>query len=446
MPLVNENNPFIKFPGEVEENVQILPDDYKHSVVDTKKMPLASLLVHIEGIPARMDYYSQTLSSDDELHDYNPTYSGPDQQYHLIKDVEMKLQGGLNSSFSDEENRVTITGSALTYPGLKPNQGDVIILDIGDGRAGQFTVTNVTQRSMYKNTLYEIDFALREIMTAEIEYTLNENVIKTSYFDKDFLTYGQNPVITTKARYLKGRLEQAKKDILGSWAIEFYSYKIQSIQVPTKHGIVYDPFITNLMVNTFGSEGHPILSKVNTYNTGSQVLDGYLDIWNAIIKGEEYILQTAFNKYKLVDTRRNLRGNIYLRPIRFSAITHVLLPHIRHGSTQDPLNVFKYSVGGSLIDSGTITQEMLNERVEKGIDTPSDDEPLSYVASQNLYDLNGEGLSAIEEEVRRYFKQLPVDHDKILLYVDNRHLLTPLERFYLMPLCLLMLIHCLRSM
>lgn len=446
MPLPNEYNPFTQKPEPPVYEIKIAPEEYKHAIVNSAEIPIDSLIMQLDGMPVKLDYYSQVLGKHDEIEDYNSTYNGPDQQYHLIKNVEMKLQAPLASSFADEENRVTITGSAITYPGLKANVGDIIILDIGDGRAGLFTVNFVAQKSIYKNAVYEIEFTLKDILTKSIEDRLNSNVVETSYFEKDFLTYGQNPVISSNTAQVKNQIQSAITQVLGSWVIEFYSYQIQTIRVPTRQGVVFDPFIVNMMINTFGSRAHPLLAEVNNYNCGQEALSGYLDIWNAILKGESYILKTAFTKYKLVSARAGLDGNVYLRPVRFSGITHILLPHVAKESIQDPLNVFKYPLGDLLVDIDPLTPEQIEARLEAGISAPQIAGDRNYVISANSYKMDGAGGSPLEQQLINYFKNSPVNHSTILKYVDNRDLLSPLERFYLMPLCLLMLIHCLRSL
>lgn len=445
MPLVHENNPFNQAPKDPTFEIKIAPDEYKHAIVDTKEIPIDSLVVHIEGMPIKVDYYSQVLGKDDELQDYNDTYSGPDQQYQLIKNVEMKLQAPLSSSFDDNENRVTITGNALTYPGLKPNMGDVLILDVGDGRAGMFTVSEVGQKSIYKNTIYEISFMLKDILTNTLEKKLNDNVVSTNYFNKDFLLYGQNPVISSAAFQARQLIETGIKETLGSWVVEFFSYDIQTMRVPTATGVVYDPFITNLVVNAFGTNGHPALAQVQLYGIGSNVLDGYLDIWSAIIRGEKYILKAAFKEYRLIPVGL-FRSNVYLRSIKYSGITHVLMPHISNPSSKDPLDVLKYTSGLLLTDSGRLTQEMVDKRTELRIEAPRLSGSESYLMSRGAYKLDGSPLTRFEQEMMNYFTDIPVNHHTILDYVNNRDLLTPLERFYLMPACLLMLIHCLRSL
>ena len=62
--------------------VQVADAAYRHSVVDVKSTPLAALLTHIEGATWVVDYYSQVLSADEELSEYQPGQLPPYQQLY----------------------------------------------------------------------------------------------------------------------------------------------------------------------------------------------------------------------------------------------------------------------------------------------------------------------------------------------------------------------------
>ena len=58
MPLVTESNPFNKAPKEPTYNAEVSGPEYRHSIVDSDKVPIDSLLTHIEGMSWTVDYYS----------------------------------------------------------------------------------------------------------------------------------------------------------------------------------------------------------------------------------------------------------------------------------------------------------------------------------------------------------------------------------------------------
>lgn len=444
MPLVNESVPFNQGPKEPVYSAEITGPEYRHAIVDSAKVPLDSLLTHIEGMSWTVDYYSQVLGADEELSDYNPSDIGPYQQYQKIKRYEVKLQGELSTSFDDTQNRATVTGTAITYPKLKPNKGDIIVGDIGDGRAGRFTITQVSQKSIFNNTCYEIDFELASILNRQEADVLDEHVVKTGYFDRDFLLYGQNPVLVSEEYELRNRLLKTIDEVLGSWLAEFYSYEIQSIQVPDQMGIVFDPFLTTTMVKVFGSNDHPLFSKISLYNCNELALSSYTDIWSALLKGESYILKMAFTKCQLVHTR-HFTNNVHLRGIRFSNIDYVVMPAIDGPSGSDPLDVLKYDTGLSLGNSDTTPPVDVDNATPPKLVVPDMVGTNTYVLSNAGYNLEDTPLGSLEQQVQNYFQNEKLNPNLVFKYTDQRDTLTPLERFYLMPVCLFMMMIMLRE-
>lgn len=444
MPLVTESNPFNKAPKEPTYNAEVSGPEYRHSIVDSDKVPIDSLLTHIEGMSWTVDYYSQILGADDEVNDYNPSELGPYQQYQKIVKYEVKLQGDLSSSFDSAQNRANVTGTAITYPKLKPNKGDVLVGDIGDGRAGRFTVTNVTQKSIFNNSVYEIDFELASILTRNETEILDSHVVKTVYFDRDFLLFGQNPLLVSEEYQLKTRLDKTISEVLSSWLSEFYSYEIQSIQVPQINKIVFDPFLTLAMVRVFGTRDHPVFAKLSMYNCDEQTFSNYTDIWSAFISGEEYILKMAFSKYQLVHVKQ-FSNNIHLRGIRFSNIDYVVMPAISGPSLSDPLDVLGFDSGVSLDVSGADVPDEDKEPVVDGLGAPSMIDTNQYVVSKDCYELEDKQETDIEQQICNYFQGEKLNPSKIFRYTDERDKLDPLERFYLMPACLFMMMVLLRE-
>lgn len=447
MPLVGESNPFNKGPQDPIFNAEVSGPEYRHSIVDSEKIPLDSLLTHIEGMSWTVDYYSQVLGADEELNDYNPSEQGPYQQYQKIVRYEVKLQSDLSSSFDDTQNRASVTGTAITFPKLTPNKGDVLIGDIGDGRAGRFTVTRVSQKSIFNNTVYEIDFELASIMTRAETDKLDEHVVKTVYFDRDFLLYGQNPMLVSEEYKLRTRLQDTIDEVLGSWLAEYYSYEIQSIQVPQSGMTVFDPFLVTAMVKVFGTSNHPLFTKISLYNCDELALSSYTDIWSALLRGEDYILKMAFTRYQLIHTRQ-FTNNIHLRGIRFSNIDYVVMPAVGRTSISDPLGVLEFDTEHHFSASDANVPVIPVEPVVPPVDAlsaPSMVGTSQYVFSKDCYGLTDGPVTGIEQQIRNYFQREKLSPKEIFKYTDKRNTLTPLQRFYLMPACLFMMMVLLRE-
>ena len=188
--------PIVQLPANPPRASQAKPNpitittpDYRHSIVDSRVTPSSALLTYIEGMSWYVDYYSQVLGGDEELSEFQPGQIAPYQQYHLIHRYELKLQDSLSTNINDESGLAEITGSAIIYPFMMPNTGDAFIADIGDGRAGQFTITSVTPKSIFKQTCYEINFQLSRMVDAELVELLATHVVKTSHYERDYVLY-----------------------------------------------------------------------------------------------------------------------------------------------------------------------------------------------------------------------------------------------------------------
>ena len=177
---------------------QIEPKEHKSVVVDTKYTPLSNLIVHVEGAKWKVDYYKQVLDRDSSLAGHNPTKQAPYQQYHCIHEYILKVSSPLSTTQEDETKAMRVTGSATCYPPLVANVGDMFVADIGDGRSGIFQITNSEKKSIFKESVYEINYALVDYATGDRLNDLNKKVVKDSYFLMDYLEHGQNPLLSNE--------------------------------------------------------------------------------------------------------------------------------------------------------------------------------------------------------------------------------------------------------
>ena len=181
-------------PLETPRTLSVADKEFKHSIVDTKIEPLNSLITHVEGASRIVDWYSQILSVSEEPQKYSASLLPHLQQYRLIKDLEIK-QSDFSFNFDDANQEAHATGTATLYPPIIPNYGDMFIADIGNGQVGFFTVSRVEKKSIFKQACFEVEYALERILdnVGEVD-VINQKVVETYYFIKDFILYGQNPL------------------------------------------------------------------------------------------------------------------------------------------------------------------------------------------------------------------------------------------------------------
>ena len=172
-----------------------VPVEMKTALVQTRFQPRQSLLTMVQGSILIIDLFPQLLGTSDAAKIQQQELDAPWQQYNLIKDMEVRLQGDFSFSPNDETAGRLVTGEFIMYPGIVPNIGDMFLADAGDGRRGVFTFTKATPLSYYQQTCYSVQFQLLATNDARREADLMKKVVETFHFVADFVRFGKNPIL-----------------------------------------------------------------------------------------------------------------------------------------------------------------------------------------------------------------------------------------------------------
>lgn len=265
--------------------IQITNPSFKHPIVVSKEKPLSAFLVNITGQIQVVDYYSQVLGRDSEVSSPELGQEAIYQQYRLIKNLEIKFDGALSSSTDTQDQEMTVSGRGYLYPYLKPNKGDLFLMDLGNGMGGRFTVEEVEQKYLQKETIYEITFTLAKLINEEDFNNIQRKVIETLHFVKDFMLYGQNPIIVDSDFIKLNTAKQTFKGVLSSFIDEFYSTRFGTIVVPTNGmGGIYDTFATKAFLQVMDISDDRRVAAVQEFN--SSEIDQYYEtsIWTILIR------------------------------------------------------------------------------------------------------------------------------------------------------------------
>ena len=435
-------------PPAQKYGAELTSPEYKHAVVSSKAQDLSSLITMISGSSYNVDYYSQVLGSSEEPRAYDPSQSKTQQQYLRIENYELKLQGGLNDSITPEDGRLTATGTAITYPYLTPNVGDMFIGDIGDGRAGMFALTEVQKKTRFKQTCYEINFILMDIVDAEIETGINSKVVKETHFVKDFIKFGQDPMLVDD-RFNEGKeITEAIEHLLTDYLGEFFSYNYETLLVPSGTSAVYDPFMTKIILTLFDAYEHPMLSRISQLNTDDARFSKYLDIWTVLLRQSARMLDTCFTSVNILPTRTFSR-NPFLRTIAFSGIDLIVLPITNNVPIDDVLGFSDVSVvplnTPSATDTASSTQDSTVSNTEHTV--PNVENTLGYVFTPEFYATPkaGPGQSDFENTVKAYLNEEHFDYKVLIQFYEDSDKWSRFQRFYLIPVLMILLIYKQRS-
>lgn len=441
------NNPVNTVPEYTKHTGKLTDQDWKHSVVHSRDYDISSLLTTISGFSYNVDYYSQLLGSGDEPRPFDPAQQEVFQQYHKIENYELKLQGSISQNFDTEANRMTTQGSALTYPHLIPNVGDAFIGDIGDGKAGLFTVFEALKKTRFKQTTYEIQFELSYVVDKSLFDTIEGRTVLTSYFDRDYIKFGMDPVLSSE-RYNAGKLlKSAIQELLAEYLSEFYSYEYSTLLVPSANKGVYDPFVVDIMLTLFDMGDHPLLAKISRLNTDESQFKKYISIWSILIRQQPALIDNCFSEVQVTPAKAFGR-NPQLRTVAYSGIDLIVMPITRNLSVDDHLGLSKTLIGTRNTASATDSiRKPLDAEQEPLMSIPAVEGSPQYIFTQNFY----EGIvptpeqSEFENLIKRYLAKEHLDHRQILGFFNSRDYWTPFERFYLVPVLLILMIYKQRS-
>lgn len=461
MPIVNlpPNPPEILVTPK--SGVALTSPSYKHSIVDSKVTPHASLITYIEGSNFYGDWYSQIVSSDEELSEYQPNQLLPYQQYHLIKGLQTKLQDSLSFSNDPETNVLSITGTLRLHPHLKPNRGDVFIADVGDGRAGQFTVTEATQLSMFKETCYEVQITLARWVTQELNDNINLRVVKTSFFYGDYLLYGQNPIVAEESIIAQRTLTELEKDLFALFNKQFFSLNFRTYMVPGQLGPTYDSYVTRTLLKIYDVNDHPNLLKLKVINVDGLPYVFEYNVFDAIIFRERAKLAEAFKEFWLLNTGC-FSNHVNFKSIYFSGIHYTVAAKDNVSNVDDEYTLHNYMVGINLRDLGDFSIDLASALYVNSIDDflypgeealpngsvyLSDEVPLihaissntSYVFSQSFYNNDYTGFSKLEHLVSTYIDTGDINRTVLYAFCRSVREWGRLEKFFYIPVLLILL-------
>lgn len=262
--------------------------EYKHSIVTSQEAPIGAILAHIEGSSWVVDYYAQMKASNEEPKEYDSNQSKLNQQYHLIYNLELKSQSQ-DPETEDVTNRVNMNGTAVVYAGVIPNVGDVIISDIGAGKAGRSTVTRVDKKQYMMKTVYELDYTLVEIIDKEITLThLDSYVVKKSVFNKDLITFNTDPLIIKEDYDDFLEAQDVEAELIDDFLKEFFSQELSTFAVPGygKNKVTYDPYVVEAFREVVNVDEHPLMQRLKTVNL-NELREVYsFSIWPVLLHPE----------------------------------------------------------------------------------------------------------------------------------------------------------------
>lgn len=472
MPLVIPEDDAIVQPKP--SPVVIAKPQYKGITVDTKKVPIESLLSHVEGSSWTVNYYSQVLDLDSGTAGQGLGVNAVHQQYNLIKGLELKVTSPLVTTQDSETKSLTVSGSAIIYPFVIPNEGDMFLADIGDGKEAVIQINNVVRLSVFQQTCHSIDYVVVDYSTDERRRDFDDKTVRTYYYERDFLLHGQNPLLFEEDYNIVQYLRKKYRFVADNYFKTFFSREYSTLLVPLQLTPTYDHFLTKSVLNAFTTWDSQEVRYIKRLNVQDDLTLNATSIWDVIFNKDPSLLNSCFTQVGKVYSHEFSPEPMY-EGIRFSGIKEVIYP-------VDPLVTvdYSYTKPNKLVSASELTVpatsmksigSYLAQLREKTLDDYIDDElngfysemevdlgrhgPLInpsmknnyYVLSEDFYKNNQESgkQSKLEICIRQYLNDQAINYNTVKQLCDEIPAWNPLDQFYYTPIVLVLMNSIIKS-
>lgn len=336
--------------------VNVAPPEYKGVTVDTYKQQLSSIMIYVEGSSWITEYYSQVLGENNELNPLQPNLPAPYQQYTRIKQFELKVTDPLQHSQNSDNNEMEVVGGATIASGVIPNVGDMFLADIGDGREGVFTITTSDKKTIFNTAVYTVNYVLTGYNGSEKRFELNNKVVKEVYYRKDFINYGQNPIIIEEDVLNVERINKYLSDFKNYYFSRFFSNNFSTLILPNQDITIYDPFLVKAVTSLFDNNEHPILQKIRYLNIEGDTALKQNTIWTALLNVDKVFLTNAVKEMWGISTNYWSQYPL-LKTIRFSGITEVIYPKFPLSDVNNQYISGPDIIGDPIMDSDRMDED-----------------------------------------------------------------------------------------
>ncbi len=449
----------------IQTSVTSEAESFQSVTVDDAITPISSLIGYVEGAPWSVTYYSQVLTQDSDLREQDIGEANMLQQYTKIDNMEIRVTTPLTSSQNLDNAQITVGGTALVYPFLIPNVGDMFIADAGFGNTGIYQVKSVERKSFNQQSVYSIDYVLMMFADPTNPRLLDLDAKATTeyVFDKERMDVNQTPKLTTKDFGNLMTLKDSLGEIISFYFKTFYVKNYDTLVIPGQNTGAYDSFLVHYilkMVDTFDCYE---IRFVRDYATDAEYFLQQDQFWNAMYNRNAKMLPYCNKTMGLVETKY-FNYNSMFKGFRHSRLSYVMYPTNPDFSLFDP-NTPSSSGDPMLLDYGVFVDSMYvaqpmfkPQSLTQLMEASSQKAPLTslvsnafvmqnaslpiinpvlaydtYVLSPAFYS-QGANQTLLESLVSAYLNREPLSLNKLMACVANYRTWGRLEQFYYIPI------------
>lgn len=428
----------------------IAKPDYKAIAVDNRYQPKETLLSFIEGAPWTVEsYYMQVLGADSALAGQGLSTDATVQGYKVIHGMEIRVTSALSNPTQDTKTKeLGSKGAATLYPPLIPNVGDMFTADLLDGRLGVFQVTDSTRLAIFRDTCHSIEYELVDFgATAARLADLKRKILQVTYFEKDFVFHGQNPILVSDDYENLQYLRRSYGILIAQYFKRFSSKEYGTLILPEQADICYDGFLVTALKQHLSTNDARELINLRQLNADDDQAMSADSIWTVLLARDRVLLQDAFWQVGSVASSRFTRNPVF-DGIRYSGVKKVIYP-------VDPMVRVDNQYGEELKvpeDFVPMRKAVVHRKLASLINASAEDETMIgikntfidgyYVFSKEFYENNRtveNAQSLLELCVQDYLDGNEIPYSKVRTLVEASSRWDNVNSFYYIPILIILI-------
>ena len=167
-------------------------------------------------------------------------------EYQKIKNLEITLPKGFDFQSNQDQASGSITGSAMMYPGMNPNIGDLFTCGVGDGRVGLCIISSVDIHSWLQDRIYTVTFVVKQFVDPSVQDPIDGAVTLVSVFSKTNYLGGTSALLSEQTYTQLNHIRQLRSSLCKMFHASFFDDGLNSYVRPDG---VYDPWVVLFMTN-----------------------------------------------------------------------------------------------------------------------------------------------------------------------------------------------------
>lgn len=311
----------------ITNDPKIESKSYKSTVIDNSITPISSVLAYVEGFPWTVNYYSQIITTDSDLKEQDVGEANLYQPYRKIINLELRVTDPITGSQNTDTAQMTVGGTALIYPFLVPNVGDMFVTEAGLGQIGIYTIKSVERKSFNKTAVYSVEFSLMVFVDKNSPrlVDLDTKTTQEYVFDKSRLIEGLAPTLQSKTYEQLTNLSDLYGTIVRFYFKTFYLKEYDTLVIPAQGTGVYDSFLVDFILKIVDTLDAYEIRFIRNYATDAEQFLAQDQFWTAMYNRDISILSHSNNYMGLVQTKF-FNYNSMFKGFRFSRLSYVVYP------------------------------------------------------------------------------------------------------------------------